>query len=144
MLSATISNISQPMISQQICPNQVISTKFSETNLVNQRFSTKRYQKQFLHKFFNQNFSTISQQHVLNKIFSTKVSQHFLNIFSIFSQLFLSYKWSCRVGKAERGREEELIIKWMGREGGREKLTWRKAYDWKRGKTEMGQREWEM
>ena len=71
---------------------------------------------------FSQHFLNIfsthfSQQTFLNKHFST-FSQHFLNIFSTKLAVFGSYKWSCRVGKAERGKEEELIIKMDG-EGGR-------------------------
>ena len=184
MLSETSSNISQPMLSPQICPNQVLSTKFSEPNLFNQIFSTKMYQNNsstifsqqnflnnfstfsqhfFSTKFSQQNFlnifstnfvekmlrkcsflqkeafsqhflnkvsqhflsifSAFSQQNFLNKLFSTKISQHFLNNFSTKFAVFWSYKWSCRVGKAERGKEEELIIKMDGEGGRKEKQT---------------------
>ena len=192
MLSERISNIFQPMISQQICPNQVLSAKFSEPNLFNQSFSTKNVsksnsqqiflnnfsqqflnifstkfsQQKFLNKIFStfsqhflnifstkfvekmlrkcpflqkeafsqhflnkfsqhflNIFSTFSQQIFLNKLFSTKFSQHFLNIFSTKLPVFGSHKWSCRVGKAERGKEEELIIKMDGEGGRKEKQT---------------------
>ena len=87
MLSETIANISQPMISQQICPNQVLSTKFSEPNLFNQISQQK---------CIKHNFSTIFLNKIVLNIFSTKFSQqncqqNFLNkIFSTFSQHFLN------------------------------------------------------
>ena len=86
-------NIFQPMISQQIYPNQVLSTKFSQPILVQPNFLKNRT-KQFPNTIFSTNisqqflniFSTnVSQQMFLNNIsqyFLNNFSQHFLNMFS--------------------------------------------------------------
>ena len=86
----------------------IFSTQFVEKMLRKCSFLQKEAfsQQIFLNKF-SQHFSTLSQQNFSTRFpqqtILNKFSTHFSTNFAVF---FWSYKWPCRVGNTERGRED--------------------------------------